>query len=139
MLFMFLPHRLRAEMQALTTKETTEKLHKDIETMTAWASAHSDFQQRQASLDVRYLNNRFTQGKMKVSAFIEKDHMYLSFENIASIHAEILRFQNIWSGGAQPLLGFQNDIMNSTSCFLIAIDLSDWFGHDCEAHPSDLG
>ena len=102
----FLPHRLHAEMQALTTRETNEKLVKDLESMTAWAAAYSEFQQRQGLLDVRYMNNRFTQGKDKVSAFMQKDHVYVAFENIPSIHAEILRFQNIWSGGAQPLPGF---------------------------------
>ena len=96
--------RLHAEMQALTFKETSEKIGSDLEAMSAWKQEQFQFHSRQGLMDVRYMQNRFEQGKKAVADYMVKKHFYASKSEILSSHAELLRFQNISAGGTQPRL-----------------------------------
>ena len=96
--------RLHAEMQALTFKETNEKIASDLAAMTTWKQEQFQFHSRQGLMDVRYMQQRFSQGKKHVKDYMEKKHHYASRSEIAATHAELLRFQNTWSGGTQPRL-----------------------------------
>ena len=92
-------------MQKLTFKQTSESVQADLKMMSEWADQHADFYNRQGLLDLKYLNDRFQTGKSRVEAFMGLKHMYvLPGDNRLSPHAEILRFQNKFDGGAQPLL-----------------------------------
>ena len=111
--------RLYSEMQKLTFKQTSESVQADLHLMSEWADQHADFHNRQGLLDLRYLNDRFQTGKSRVEALMASKHMYvLPSDNRLSPHAEILRFQNVLGGGAQPFLEIYSSFLGS-QCLVI--------------------
>eukprot|EP00438_Fugacium_kawagutii_P010637 Skav234435 [mRNA] locus=scaffold3409:116777:120527:- [translate_table: standard] len=85
--------RLHNEMQMLSFQETSAKVLTDIQHMSTWADACKDFHNRQGLLDLRYMNERFNQGKQKVADFMNRKHSYvLASEKELTPQAEILRF-----------------------------------------------
>lgn len=101
-------------MQSVTLKQNIQKVEAELSSMGAWAQRKLEHGNRQGSLDVRYLTERYGKGVSKVQQFCDAKHKQIGVndDQFGACQAEIVNFCVTASPGGQALLiwiefGFQ--------------------------------
>ena len=68
--------RLQEQIAAVDLKKLETNIAKDLESMTKWAKSCADESNRNAHLDLKYLNARYEKGVRLVDEFMQKRHEY---------------------------------------------------------------
>ncbi|CAK8999736.1 Uncharacterized protein SCF082_LOCUS6185, partial [Durusdinium trenchii] len=85
--------RLQEQIAAVDLKKLETNIAKDLESMTKWAKSCADESNRNAHLDLKYLNARYEKGVRLVDEFMQKRHEYKdSTIGLATAQPDILRF-----------------------------------------------
>ncbi|CAK9082642.1 unnamed protein product [Durusdinium trenchii] len=97
--------RLQEQIAAVDLKKLETNIAKDLESMTKWAKSCADESNRNAHLDLKYLNARYEKGVRLVDEFMQKRHEYKdSTIGLATAQPDILRFMTDNEAGPQGTL-----------------------------------
>lgn len=89
-------------MQSVTLKQNVQKVEAELSTMAGWAHRKLEHGNRQGSLDVRYLKERYAKGVSKVQQFCDTKHKQIGVndDQFGAWQAEIVNFcVNAFPGG----------------------------------------
>lgn len=130
--------RLAVEMQQIALKQKLQSMESDMIAMSSWCLRFQEFGDRQGSLDVKYVSERYEKGCDAVKRFSETKHKIVEQENFSETQQHIVNFCHALGGRDPPLLGCALiDSGNSSAApvvrshavprlTLILLDLSSW-------------
>ena len=96
--------RLQDELLAVSLKQNVGRMHQDMQNMSEWCAAFADYGQRQAGLDIKYVQDRYERGCAKVKSHCDTKLKLLQQESFRSSQNDILSFA--LPVGNQPRLDF---------------------------------
>ena len=84
--------RLHQEMAQWSLKQTQANVAADLQAMASWANETQEGLNREAHLDVKFLQARYQKGVAKVADFMQQFHRYIECDGLKCAQPEILRF-----------------------------------------------
>lgn len=88
-------------------KQTVQKIERECQEMSSWAERRLEWGNRQGSLDIKYLKERYEKGTKKIQQFCSDKHRVTILEDgvFDECQAEIVRFCTSTGASGNARLG----------------------------------